>query len=70
MEPSDDDFATKRADIRRYLEGEKKIAMFTQWIDELRSKAEQQGAIEINEAYLRYGVDEPEEGETGGEMAD
>jgi peptidyl-prolyl cis-trans isomerase D len=70
MTPSDDDFATKRADIKRYLEGEKKISMFTQWIDDLRDRAEAQGKIEINQAYLRYGVDESKEGAAEEEKAD
>ncbi len=62
VEPTEDDFAVKKPDIKRYLEGEKKISMFTQWVDDLREKAEQAGALEINEAYLRYGVDETGEG--------
>jgi peptidyl-prolyl cis-trans isomerase D len=63
VEPTDDDFAVKKPDIKRYLEGEKKISMFTQWVDDLRARAEQEGAIEINESYLRYGIAATDEGE-------
>ncbi|MBW2264415.1 MAG: peptidyl-prolyl cis-trans isomerase, partial [Deltaproteobacteria bacterium] len=63
IEPDDDDFAVKKADIKRYLEGEKKISMFTEWVDDLRARAEQSGALEINESYLRYGIDPSEAGD-------
>lgn len=63
MTPTDDDYAVKKPDIKRFLEGEKRLSMFTQWVDDLREKAEQQGAIEINEAYLRYRITETEEKE-------
>jgi hypothetical protein len=63
-EPSDDEFATKKPDLTRMLEGEKKLSMFSQWIDDLRAKAEQKGAIEINQSYLSYGIEQAEEGET------
>jgi len=48
-------------------EGEKKIALFTQWIDDLRSKAEQEGALQINESYLKYDIGETEEATEGEE---
>ncbi len=60
QEASDEDFAVKKPDIKRAMEGEKKIAMFTQWMDDLRAKAEAQDAIKINETYLKYAL----EGET------
>jgi peptidyl-prolyl cis-trans isomerase D len=66
MKPTDDDYAIKKPDIKRYLEGEKKISMFTQWMDDLRAKAEQAGALEINKAYLNYGI-EPTEDEAAAE---
>ncbi len=78
-EPSSDDFATKAPDLRRYLEGEKKISIFTHWVDDLRATAEKEGAIEINQSYLKYGTEEdegageeePEPGKSGdGEKAD
>jgi len=65
VQPTDDDFAVKKPDIKRYLEGEKRISMFTQWVDDLRAKAEQAGAIEINESYLRYGIAESDEAQEG-----
>ena len=61
MEPTDDDYAVKKPDIKRYLEGEKKISMFTQWIDDLRARAEQAGALEINESYRKYGISETDQ---------
>ena len=67
MEPTDSDFATKKADIKQLLEGEKKISLFTQWMDDLRAKAEKEGAIEINQAYLKYTMEEGEEEAEAGE---
>lgn len=53
---SDGDFATKKVDLERALLGEKKITVFTQWVDDLRDRAEQEGAIQVNEAYLKYNI--------------
>jgi peptidyl-prolyl cis-trans isomerase D len=69
-EPSEDDFAIKKAELRRALEGEKKISVFTQWIDDLREKAEAAGAIEVNEAYLRYETVQDVDGSPREEKAD
>jgi len=61
---SDAEFLAQKDAIGRELLGEKKLALIEMWIDTQRKKAEKEGAIKIDQMYLRYPGDETAE-ETG-----
>jgi peptidyl-prolyl cis-trans isomerase D len=55
---SDAEFLSQKDALSRELIGEKRLALIEMWIDTQRKKAEKEGAIKIDQAYLRYPGDE------------
>ena len=53
-EGSDAEYLAKKDALERELLGEKRLALVEQWIDTQRKKAEKEGAIEIQQVYLKY----------------
>jgi parvulin-like peptidyl-prolyl isomerase len=63
-EGSDAEYLAKKDALERELLGEKRLALVEQWIDTQRKKAEKEGAIEIQQVYLKYPGDDTKS-ETG-----
>jgi len=61
---NDAEFLSQKDVIERELLGEKRLALIEMWIDTQRKKAEKEGAIKIDQMYLKYPGDETAE-ETG-----
>ena len=59
----DAEFMEQNDSIQRKMLAEKKLALVEQWIDTERKKAEDKGAILIEQIYLKYPGDETETGE-------
>jgi len=57
-EGTDAEYLAKKDALERELLGEKRLALVEQWIDTQRKKAEKEGAIEIQQVYLKYPGDE------------